>query len=138
MSISCVMRSTALRILPARSPISAGPHAVFQLDQPPGVAVDDGHRRAEFVRRHGDEIALQQRQPLLLRQLLLQHRGLARQHALARHQLDGIVAKHHGGLRHLADLVAPLGFRDIDIGVVGGKPAHAVGEIAAAGRRWSG
>ncbi len=93
------------------------------------MAVDDGHRRAELVGCHGDEIALQQRQPLLLRQLLGQHRRLARQHALAAHQLDGVVAEHHGGLRHLADLVGAPGFRNIDIGVVGGQPAHAVGQL---------
>ena len=93
------------------------------------MAVDDGHRRAEFMRGHGDEIALRQGEALLLRQLLLQHRRLPREHALAAHQLDRIVAKHDGGLRHLADLVPPFGFRDVDVGVVGGEPAHAVGEM---------
>ena len=93
------------------------------------MAVDDGQRRAELVRRHRDEIPLQQGQALFLRQPLLEHRRLAGEHALAAHQLDRIVAKDDGGLRHLADLIASFGLADIDIGVVSGQPAHAVGEM---------
>ena len=48
-------------------------------------------------------------------------------------KLDRIVAEHHGGLRHLADLVAPLGLGNIDVGVVGGEAAHPVGEMQASG-----
>ena len=64
-----------------------------------------------------------------MRQLLLEHGGLAGQRALAAHQLDGVVAKDHGRPRHFADLVLPLGLRNLDLGIVGGKPVHAVGEI---------
>ena len=80
--------------------------AIAELDQPAGMAVDDGQRRAEFVGGHRHEIALELGQMPLCRQLLLQHRGLLGKTALAHHQLDGIVAEHHRGPRHFADLVA--------------------------------
>jgi len=107
-----------------------GRHGVFALVEPAGVAVDHRERSAKFVRRHGDEIALHERNPLLLRQLLLEQRGLPRQRALAAHQFDGVVTEDHGCLRHLADLVAALGAANVDVGVAGGEPAHAVGEPA--------
>ena len=86
------------------------------------------------MRGHGHEIALQQREALFLRQLLLEHGRLAGQRPLAAHQLDRVVAKHDGGLRHLADFVAPAGLGDGDLGIVGGEPAHAVGEMQQRGR----
>ena len=79
-----------------------------------------------------------QGQPLLLRQFLLEHRRLASEDLLAAHQFDRVVAEHHGSLRHLADFVPPLGFGNIDIGVVGSEPAHAVGQVQEAGLRLSG
>ena len=102
---------------------------VLGLHQTPGVTVDHGQGRAELVRGHRHEIALHEREALLLRQLLLEHGGLAGQHALAAHQLDCVVAEHDGRPRHLADLVLALGLGDIDVGVVAGEPAHAVGEM---------
>ncbi len=105
-------------------------HGVLDLVEAAGVAVDDGQRRAEFVRRHRHEIPLQQRQALLVRQLLLEQRRLAGERVLAAHQFERIVAEDHGGLRHFADLVAPPGLGNFDAGIVGGEAAHAVGETA--------
>ena len=93
------------------------------------MTVDDGQRRAELVRRHRDEIPLERGQALFLRQPLLEHRRLPGEHALAAHQLDRILAKDDGGLRHLADLIASFRLADIDVGIVGRQPAHAVGEM---------
>jgi hypothetical protein len=44
-----------------------GCDGVLGLVEPPGMAVDDRHRRAEFVRGHRDEIPLQQGKSLLVR-----------------------------------------------------------------------
>ena len=105
-------------------------YGVLDLIQPAGVTVDDGERRAEFVRRHRHEIPLQQRQALLMRQSLFEERRLAGQRVLAAHQFDRIVAEDHGGLRHFADFIVAIGFRNFDAGIVGGKAAHAAGETA--------
>src|SRR5436190_13129988 len=82
---------------------------VLQLPQPLRVPVNDTQWRTELMRGHGDEIALQQREPLLLRELLLERRCLLHEPALAAHQLDGIISEYDGGARHLPDLVAPFG-----------------------------
>jgi hypothetical protein len=60
--------------------------------------------------------------------LLLEQGRLAGKRILAAHQLNGVVAKHHRRLGHGADLVLPLGRGYIDVGVVAGEPAHAIGK----------
>ena len=87
--------------------LSAQP--VAQADQALRLGVDLGQRGAEFMRDHGDEVALQLGHVLFVRQFLLQHGRLFRQVALAVHQFDRIAAKHHDRAGHLADFVAAAG-----------------------------
>src|SRR4029077_19293955 len=88
------------------------------------VAVDDGQRRAEFMRGHRDEVTLQRRELPLGVKLLFEHRGLSGKSTLRDHELDRIVAKTHGRPRHFADLILALSVANLDVRVVGGEAMH--------------
>ena len=93
------------------------------------MAVDDGQRRAELMRRHRHEVALQLRQALLFGKLLLEHRRLLRQRAATEGEVNGVVAEDDSGTRHFADLVAALGAVYLDPHFVGGEAIEAAGKI---------
>jgi len=48
---------------------------------------------------------------------------------LAAHQLNRVITEYDGGTRHLADLIGPLGARNIDIRLIDGEAVHSVGEL---------
>ena len=93
------------------------------------MTVDDGERRAKFVRSHGDEVALLLHQAPLVLETRLERGRLLEQAALARREGDRVLPEHGDGARHLADLIAARDARDRDRGVVIGEPAHAGREL---------
>ncbi len=102
---------------------------VLELDQPLCLSVDHGQRRAEFVRGHGDEIALLRRRAPFVLQGCLERGGLFDQALLTLHQRDRIVAKNRDRTRHLADLVVAPRAGNADVRVVGGQSLHAPRQI---------
>src|ERR1700746_829432 len=121
------MRKTALRIFPARSPISAGATVSLVLSSRrawPSMTVIGVRNSGEAM---GTKLRCSKASRCSGAHCPTSHARLPRKRILAAHQRNGVIAEDHRRLGHGADLVLPLGRGHIDIGIIAGEPAHAVG-----------